>query len=133
MRLFLARRCIERAPIRDVHNCALSACGRGPARWFNNKELVRGRAAALTQPSWLHRSSCPLRNGERARPSALQYLQHFCVQVPVACRDHAPASVRTLIVPRRYNATSTLDDRDQRQHIIRFEFGLDDEIDVAGG
>src|SRR3954447_24341734 len=61
-----------------------------------------------------------------------QQLERRRVGALVAGRDDASASLRRTVLPRGHDAARASDDRNERNHIVWLELGLDHEIDVAG-
>src|ERR1700738_4909079 len=64
--------------------------------------------------------------------STVEQLERRFVDARIAGRDDAAAALRGLAFPGRHHAAGSGDDRDQRSNVVRFQFGLDDEIEMAG-
>src|SRR4051794_10801213 len=71
----------------------------------------------------------------RATPPGLaaKHLDRRFMDARVAGRDDAAAVLRGLAFPGRDHAAGAGDDRYQRGDVIGLQFGLDDEVKMAGG
>src|SRR5487761_1557886 len=81
-------------------------------------------------------SGRPLRAGpvgSQRRKLSSQQFHRLSVHAPVARRDDAAAAMRPAVVPGGDDAARAFDDRNEREHIVWLEFGLDEKIDMAGG
>src|ERR1700741_5231908 len=63
---------------------------------------------------------------------AVQQLERLGVHAFIAGRDDASAFMRPPVLPSGDDAAGAFDDRNEWQDVVRFKFGLDHEIDMAG-
>ena len=62
----------------------------------------------------------------------LQQFHRLRMNAAVAGGNDASAVVRAAVFPCGHDAAGAFDDGNERQHVVRLELGLDDEIDVSG-
>src|SRR5262249_37389221 len=108
-----------------------ASAGCGPPAWncWWSRIAIAARRWRRSTPSCLARR-CSVRSGKTL---ALKQFERGGVDALVAGRDDAAATIGLAIVPGGDDAAGAADDGHQWEHVVRLEFGLDHEVDVAGG
>src|SRR3569833_1478461 len=70
---------------------------------------------------------------EYQRFSTLEDFKGGGVHPLVPGDDDSAAPLRRTAVPGRDEAAGAIDDRDQRDDVVRLQFGFDDQVDLPGG